>query len=60
MKATTLAIAVSILASAGLAAVAVYDMTAWNRARAKDVAMQKDPQMTQAPGEGGDPAKARP
>jgi len=36
MKATTLAVTISVLASAGLAAVAVYDMAAWSRARAKE------------------------
>ena len=36
MKATTLAVTISVLASAGLAIVAAYDMTAWNRACVKE------------------------
>ena len=44
MKATMFAVAISILASAGLAAVAAYDLAAWSRARAKEAS--KSPMIT--------------
>ena len=60
MKATTLAVTISVLASAGLAIVAAHDMAAWNRARAKEAGMPKGPVITRSTRDGHryQPAKA--
>jgi hypothetical protein len=52
MKATTLAVTISVLASAGLAIVAAHDMTAWNRARAKEAGVPKGPAISRSMREG--------
>ncbi len=62
MKATTLAVTISVLASAGLAIVAACDMTAWNRARAKEAGSPNGPAISRSMRDGDQyqPATANP